>query len=154
MYKEPVQADMEKFRFLCVGFYCSHSLVSFSFIFCIPVNVSIVFNITFFLFFTFCTNYISLNNFCWQYIFNTIWSVYFVLCRHLQPRLASAICGQWENKTVNLNKPMKMNEWMDVLNEWRDSYVTVDCILLMPFSYFSLTDVFIMLLFSFFWQVH
>ena len=30
-------------------------------------------------------------------------STYFVLYKHCPPRLAFAICGQWENKIVNLN---------------------------------------------------
>ena len=87
---------------------CSHlnsvRLVSFWFIVCIPVNLNIVFNVTFLLLFTICTIYINYFYWLFNWIqFGVFMCILFYIDRHCPPRLAFAICGQWENKIVNLN---------------------------------------------------
>ena len=80
------------------------ALVSFWFIFCTPVtcNLSIVFNVTFFLLFTICTIY-------YYWLVNWIqFGVRILFCidtAHLQ-WLAFAVCGQ-KKKIVNLNLLIK-----------------------------------------------
>ena len=51
-------------------------------------------------------------------------SAYFVLHRHCPPRLTFAICGQWENKIVNI--------WINRINEMKfwDPLVWLSCVCL------------------------
>ena len=55
---------------------------------------------------------------------NTIWSAYFVLYRHCHIQwLAFAICGQWENKIVNLILPIKWKWNANVVYTYLSSLV-------------------------------